>query len=458
MNMTAVNGTGLSRRLLRVRSVGAIALAMTLLLARAGPAHAMQTSSGASVSIPAGQVVSDDLLVIATDFTLDGTIEGDLIVLAKTVTINGTVEGDILAVTSSAEIAGSVGDDVRMAAAFTTLGADSRVADDMLIATVAMQQLEGSEIGGDLSYIGIYGLLTGVVGAGSVTSLEEQPSKTMGGVGGSLAAGGQTVFAALWRNAVGNGSPARSASGRTALEPTAGRAAVRWVPSVSGTSWEGERLTAAQDEGDDGQAAQAGEWLADLFRRFVALLLFGLAFVRLAPRRADGSADMIAAHPFKSLLWGLVSVPTLVMIGLVITFGSVVAVVVERALTLNDLVGLTILAGITAMMMLVVAAIALVSYMAFVVVGMWLGRLALRKGGAHNNLLGNPYVQVSIGTLVVAILTALPYVGLALAVVTALLGLGSLWLLWRDDLLARWVLQERESSEPEPGQELEATA
>lgn len=456
--MTAVNGTGVSRLSLCVRAAGAVALAMTLLLVRAGPAHAMQTSSGASVTIPAGQVISDDLLVMATDFTLDGTIEGDLIVLAKTVTINGTVEGDILAVASSAEISGRVGDDVRMAAAFTVLGADSRVADDMLIATVGLQQLEGSEIGGDLSYVGIYGLLAGVVGAGSMTSQEEQPSKTMGGVGRGLAARGETVFAALWRNAVHHGSAVRGASGRAAGETITGRAAARSAPSGSGASSAAEGLTTVQDVEADGQAAQAGKWLADLIRRFVALLFFGLAFVRLAPRRANRSADLIGAHPFKSLLWGLVSVPTLVMIGLIITFGSVVAVVVERALTLNDLVGLTILAGITAMMMLVVVGIALVSYMAFVVVGMWLGRLPVRKGGTHSNVLANPYVQVSIGTLVVAILTALPYVGLALAVVTALLGLGSLWLLWRDDLLSRWVSQQGEAGQLQPSHEQEATA
>src|SRR3989304_5776128 len=74
-----------------------IGLVAIFALALAIPARAFDGRGGDTVTIPAGEVIEDDLYVGAGTFTLDGVVKGDLIVAGSTITINGTVEGDLLA-------------------------------------------------------------------------------------------------------------------------------------------------------------------------------------------------------------------------------------------------------------------------------------------------------------------------------------------------------------------------
>ncbi|HEY5982729.1 MAG TPA: hypothetical protein VIU38_04590, partial [Anaerolineales bacterium] len=53
-------------------------LTLAMLLGVATPAFAFDGRGGDRVSIPAGEVVNDDLYVGANDFVLNGTINGDL--------------------------------------------------------------------------------------------------------------------------------------------------------------------------------------------------------------------------------------------------------------------------------------------------------------------------------------------------------------------------------------------
>ena len=130
-------------------------------LALATPVRAFDSRGGDTVTIPAGEVIEDDLYVGANIFTLDGVVKGDLIVAGSTITINGTVEGDLLAAGQSVVVNGRVMDDIRMAGAALVLGESAQVADYVVAAGNSLETKDGSSVGGDALFAGYQALLAG---------------------------------------------------------------------------------------------------------------------------------------------------------------------------------------------------------------------------------------------------------------------------------------------------------
>ena len=73
------------------------AVLSVLLLTAVVPAYAFDGRGGDKVTIPASEVIDDDLYVGANEFVLDGTVNGDLISGGQKLTINGTVNGNLIA-------------------------------------------------------------------------------------------------------------------------------------------------------------------------------------------------------------------------------------------------------------------------------------------------------------------------------------------------------------------------
>ena len=59
-------------------------------------AHAVEVMQEETVTIAAGEVIADDLMVFANELVMDGTINGDLIAFVNKATINGTIDGDFM--------------------------------------------------------------------------------------------------------------------------------------------------------------------------------------------------------------------------------------------------------------------------------------------------------------------------------------------------------------------------
>jgi cytoskeletal protein CcmA (bactofilin family) len=74
-----------------------------------------------SYTLPAGQQVQTDLIVVANRVRIDGDVDGDLIVASQSVVVDGHVKGDILAFTQELRVNGPVDGNVRTWSQTTSL-------------------------------------------------------------------------------------------------------------------------------------------------------------------------------------------------------------------------------------------------------------------------------------------------------------------------------------------------
>ena len=104
-----------------LRPVIAITAALVLLLVVATLAVAEtrlldgKLRTGDTVTVPASELVADDLYVLAGTAIIDGSVEGDLMALGGQVSVNGNVSGDLLVAGGTVNLAGSVAGDIRVA-------------------------------------------------------------------------------------------------------------------------------------------------------------------------------------------------------------------------------------------------------------------------------------------------------------------------------------------------------
>ncbi len=419
----------LSRHLSRVLL---IVVAATLLLTLLAPASfAFEARGGDTVVIPAGEVVDDDLYVGAGTFTLDGEITGDLVVVGGTITINGKVGGDLMAAGQSVIITGNVADDARLAGAAITLA--GQVADDLVGAGWSLETKPGSSVGGDLVFAGQQALLAGVVTGDVQTAAAGL--KLAGSIGGNVDAdvgapsdippvtpfmfmpnapqfptvpGGLTIEGAEIGGILKYTSPQEYQTPGTIKTEYTPRAEVVGPAAVE------KARPALVDR------------LLNVLRDFVVLLLVGLLLIWLAWRWLNPITEALAAKPLPSLGWGVVvfvAVPLLaplclgLIIGIAVLFGM---------LTLGKLSGLLLLVGGLAFALVMAAFILIVSWLSRIVVSIWLGRLILQRFSPA--LAAHRFWPFLLGLLILVVLMAIPYVGWLFGFLTALLGLGAVWL------------------------------
>ena len=146
-----------------------------------------------------------------------------------------------------------------------------------------------------------------------------------------------------------------------------------------------------------------------LFIGFVVAVILGALLVAgLAARQVRAAETLISREPAKTFLVGLVSI-------FVIPIVAVVALVTVIGLP----VGLIILLGLWP----------LAGFVGYVVTGIWVGDWLLHR--AVGDPARRPYIEATIGVLILAIVSAIPILGF-LAAIASLFGFGAVLLLvWR---------------------------
>ncbi len=114
--LAALIAIGWIARHLRRRTAAIAVIMPALLFALALPpkASAADVRRGRAVTIPAGEVVHNDLIVAGPSVRIDGTVEGDLIVATRDLNVTGHVMGDVLGFSGISVINGVVDGNVRV--------------------------------------------------------------------------------------------------------------------------------------------------------------------------------------------------------------------------------------------------------------------------------------------------------------------------------------------------------
>ena len=423
-----------------VARAGVLILAIILIASVAMPVLALESRGGDNVVIAADEVIDDDLYVGAGTFTLDGTVKGDLVVFGGTITINGTVEGDLLAVGQAVIINGAVEDDVRASGAAITVSSGATIGDDLVGGAYSLEMANGSQAGGDLLFGGFQALLAGDI-AGDVKVAANSVAIT-GSVGGD-------VEAEVGEAGAGPSfSPFMFMPDMPQLPTVPGGLSIGPNASIGGklsytgpveieapAGIETEYTTPAVAPGDEVEEAPSVaqrilNWVLDLIRSFISLLIVGLLVVWLAPKCVKQFVDILEEKPLPSLGWGVAAIFA-IPIALLITVGfSAALAVIFGVLTFGDLSATSILIGLYLGFSIFLVAYLMAVWGAKIIVSVWLGRLIAQR--SSTTLEQSKIWPFLIGMVIVILLTAIPLLGGLIGFVITLLGLGALGLwLWQ---------------------------
>lgn len=323
--------------------------------------------------LPAGGVVSNDLIVTARSIVIDGTVEGDLIALCQTATLVGPIRGDVLILAQRIFIESEVGGDVRTASEFLEIRGE--IGHNVTAAAERIRLHPGSVVHGGIILAAESAVLDGRVGRDLLSATETLE------LNGTIDGGGRVAAAELHigENArIGSKvtyyghRPADVAPGAQLAEPLEFRRIEADEESVLGTA-------------------------VIRFLRWAAAFVFGVVVLLALPRWASEAIRRARSAGF-SMLAGL---------------AVLVVAPIAGVLLCVTLVGLPL--GLA-----LFAAYGLAIYGGQVFVGAWLG----------HEILGEPqgwaatFGRLALGLGLLHLTGLIPYVGTLVSIVVALWGLG----------------------------------
>lgn len=337
-----------------------LALALPLILAF--PALALELRSDGTVTIPQGQVINDDLVVSGGTIMMQGEVTGDLVVAGGTVDVSGPVRGDLIAAGGTIRVMQPVGGSMYVAGGTVTIS--STIGRNALVAGGTTQFAQASRVARDL-----------VVSGGTVT--------VAGAVTRDVKAYGGNVTVADTAT-IGRNLLVRAGTPNVAAGATVG----------------GQRIVQRTQEREHGRRGWFGAMLVWRILMGIALFIAGLLFTLIAPVLTEQTVGMTRAHPWASLLTGLIIlivVPIAVFILLLTVIGIPLALI---------LLGLYWFA----------------SFIAPIFLAIYLGRLILRR---HREGFILPLL---VGVAIYTLVRLIPFLGGLVNFVVLLFGLGALFL------------------------------
>lgn len=381
-------------------------------------------------SVPAGEVIDNDVILTGTKVVLDGTVNGDVIAVGTMVAINGTVTGSLVAIGRTVSVGGSVEGSAYVASTALQVGPSASVKRNLHFGGFLLDSQPGSVIGRDLVAASIRAQVSSEIGRalnaiilllqfnGKIGYPLEQPIESSGTESppsGEISPGGSTnadsgstllFVGAGGRKIVGYAAPVR--------EPLA------------------SPLSQNQDEDPGAGESIFPAWLVARTGELVALLLIGALAVWLIPSRLKGWTDQLQAKPLPAAGFGLLALAIFVN-GLVIALVLAALILVTGlwlgSVTLWELAFLfwgiafscLILASSIFALAVFYGSKVIVAYLAG---GLLLGRFAPRAAKYR-------FLNLLLGLALYIVLRSIPTLGWVIEVIVMVLGLGAIWLAFR---------------------------
>ena len=334
-----------------------------------GPELGDRFRTGAQVTLPAGETLSDDLYAGASRVTIDGDVQGDVVVAGGEVDIGGAVEDDVLVAGGRVTISGDVGGDVRVAAGEVEL--QGPIAEDALLTGGRLRLAPTGRIGGDLIF----------------------------------SAGEMDLNGSVEGDVVGNAGTYRRGG------------------SVGGR----ERVSTPPRQEQEPTAA---ERVLDAVRRYVAVLIVGALLLWVTPRLMHRAARQAATRPLPSLGVGALGLVGSLLILIAIAVAAVLLSLLLDAIGLGALVAILIFGAFLAAIALIFGMVVVVGFAADALVGLASGGRLLGDRSAGSR--GAELLALAIGAAILVALTALPVAGGIVKLLVACVGLGAVLLAVRD--------------------------
>jgi cytoskeletal protein CcmA (bactofilin family) len=397
------------------------------------PLAAAEVRSGDELTVKKDETIADDLYIFGERVTIDGTVEGDVIAFGKHIVINGTVKGDIVAAGQAVVIAGGA-DDARVAGQVLKLAPTAKLDGDLVAAGLSLECEPGSSIGGDVLYGGYQALFAGQIDDDVQAGMGR--CRLAGRIGGDvnldIGGGADTPPEAF-------GSPppvampqvssglaivesAQLEGKLTYLSPT--EAQIDPGAQISGDVEHKVPAPPAQPQAAAGNPAL--DAVASRARHAACVGIVGLLAVLLLPQWTGAWAENVRSRPMASLTAGSVGLIALVGILILGIVAIVVAAILVGTATLWELLPMVIFGGTVSYLAVIAFAWLMAAFLAEAIIGLAVGRLALRGDGLPVRI-----GALLLGIVIVVLVLSVPFLGslLGLAVFVFALGGFCLWLI-----------------------------
>ncbi|MGH2454486.1 MAG: hypothetical protein ACRDF5_12160 [bacterium] len=361
----------------------AVLLAALWLLVAPLPVLAFTPRGGDAVVV--SETIDDDLYAAGGTVEVSGTVNGDVAAAGGSVTLGGPVSGSVLATGGNVTVSGAVGRNLRAGAGTLTLR--GRVATDALLAGGNVLIQPDAEIGRDLVATGGSLRVNGAVGRNAFVS------------GGTVVIGGRV-----------GGDVTVEADRLTVLSSARIGGRLRYRTSRPAEIQSGSQIVGGTEQLAPRARARGmvRPWpfiLAWRLAEAVWLLVIGLVLLVIAPRGVARVSERIGRGFGYSLLTGFI---LMVVIPVAAVIVALTFVGIPLGIILMLLYGVTLIA-------------------AQVFPAAWVGRWLLGWVGRAGAAAPSPYLAQIVGTLLLVLLIAVPFLGWLIRLVAVLLGVGALW-------------------------------
>lgn len=364
----------------------AFLLTLFLLLVFSGaPSLAFEFRRGDNVTIPAGEVVNDDLYIAGEVVLVDGIINGDLWAFGKAIIISGEVKGSIFAAAESVSISAHSVHTIR--AACRSLDINSEIDGDVIAGAAEVNIAGAATVKGDLLF-----------GAGRTKIDGLIDSDVLGGAGmvhiGNVIKGNVKLRAGEITL-----SPSSNIKGNFTYISEK-KADIQEGALIAGSVTHKLPIVKTKRKG-----APVAVFLLIISRIlfFLMALITGLVIILLAPKRLRSISGSIGKKPWTSLGWGAVILFAIPPAALTVFF---------------TIIGIPLV-------FITLAIYGIAVYLSQIPVGLFIGSWIIgRFYKVEKKFI--MFCALALGLFILSLLRLIPFLGFFVTVVTILLGLGAI--------------------------------
>ncbi len=393
--------------------VAALPIILIITLLFAGYAQATSIQSDKNIHISNLHQIDHDLYAFGQNVTVDGLIKGDLVVGAYEVFINGEVTESENIFAYKLHHTGTVGNSLRAFA--NTVIIDGKIGRSVMLFAYDARIGKGAVIERDVSVLGFTARIDGTVG-GDVT-IRTAKIVISGEIGGDVDIEAEEIR--IVPPAVIKGNLTYTCEKEAEIDTAAG------VTILGETRWEQPEEDNGEEEEKTGAAFKT---MIFKISKVLAAFLFGIIVVYLFRRYAEVSFHQLRTRFSVSIATGFLFLLILV-VALLILVISAIFLLVGLALISGEMAPLGALVLILSMLMVPITAFTTVSggiifYSGKIMFAFLVGYLLARIFKSEVALLGK--AQLLFGLIVLALLFAVPYVGLLIYLLVSIAGAGAI--------------------------------
>ncbi len=410
--------------------------------------------------IEEGEVINDDLFIANDTIEINGIVNGDVFAGGSVVKINGTINGSLAVAGQSIQVNGIVTGSVYAGSSTMTLGSEAQVGRNLYYGGFNLTTSDGSFVSRDLLVAGYQALLSGEVGRdvrAAVGALEitgvigNDVIAEVGGTDDSQQPiyftgppGVETIVPAGIRV-----SEDATIGGMLKYKSSENQASAIAITPPGGIDFEYDPQISSETDPEEisriSSTTLVTAWFVKRIRTFMTLLLLGGLIVWQLPGLLKKVSKRVEEEPLPSLGWGLVTI-LVVYLGAILVVGLIIAAAIFfGVITLGELAKVILMIGFTSLGLILAVFGLMVSYGSKIIVSYLVGHLLLKWLAPKYE--GGPFWSLVLGLLLFTFLRAIPLgFGLLVGLVTTLVGIGAIWLAFRDSKISLKVIAEEKTT------------